>query len=204
MVTLQPRERRLLLIAATVGVVVLGYWFVVEPFMIRRERVRELIQSREALLARQDRLLARRERFLVEERELREEIARRRQRLLPGDKAPLAASELQKLVKTTAQETGVEVRSERTLPTTERGGYLEVPVEVTLSGPIRALVSFLHRLEQAPLLVSLQDVKLRVVSVAQPRDILATLALAGYIQTGGEGAAAMGRSETPRRPGTSP
>jgi len=197
--TLQSRERRLLGLAAVVAVAVLGYWFVVEPLMVRRERVRELIQSREAL--RQDRLLTRRERFVAEERELREEVARRRQRLLPGDRAPLAASELQKLVKTTAQETGVEVRSERTLPTTERGGYVEVPVEVTLSGPIRGIVSFLHRLEEAPLLVAIQDVKLRVVSVAQPRDILATLALAGYIPAGADGGPA-GRPEAPRRPGT--
>jgi Tfp pilus assembly protein PilO len=182
-----------------VAVAVLGYWFVVEPLLIRRERVRELIQSRETLLARQDRLLARRERFAVEERDLRAEVARRRQRLLPGDRAPLAASELQKLVKATAQDTGVEVRSERTLPTTEQGGYVEVPVEVTLSGPIRGIVSFLHRLEGAPLLVTIQDVKLRVVSVAQPRDILATLALAGYIPAGADGGTA--RPDAPRRPG---
>jgi len=198
--TLQSRERRLLGVAALVAVAVLGYSFVVEPLMARRERVRELIQSREALLVRQDRLLTRRERLAAEERELREEIARRRQRLLPGDRPPLAASELQKLVKTTAQETGVEVRSERTLPTTERGGYVEVPVEVTLSGPIRGIVSFLHRLEEAPLLVAIQDVKLRVVSVAQPRDILATLALTGYIPAGADGRAP-GRPEAPRRPG---
>ena len=45
---------------------------------------------------------------------------------------------LQKLIKTTAQETGIEVRSERILATVERGGYAEVPVEVTLAGPVRS------------------------------------------------------------------
>jgi Tfp pilus assembly protein PilO len=198
--TLQSRERRLLGLAAVVAVAVLGYWFVVVPLMDWRESVRKGIESKGARLVLHDRLLTRRERLVAEERELREEVARRRQRLLPGDRAPLAASELQKLVKTTAQETGVEVRSERTLPTTERGGYVEVPVEVTLSGPIRGIVSFLHRLEEAPRLVTIQDVKLRVVSVAQPRDILATLALAGYIPAGADGGAA-GRPEAPRRPG---
>ena len=61
-------------------------------------------------------------------------------RLLAGDKAPVAASELQKLVKTTAQEAGIEVRSERILAPVDRGGYAEVPVEMTLSGPIRGLI----------------------------------------------------------------
>jgi len=119
-----------------------------------------------------------------------------------GDKPPLAASELQKLVKSTAQETGVEVRSERILPTTERGGYVEVPVEVTLSGPVRAVVLFLQRLEAVPVQVSVQDFKLRVVSVAAPRELLATLAVTGYIvsSTAGEGES-RGRSEPRRGPG---
>jgi hypothetical protein len=87
--------------------------------------VQSLITAREELLARQERLLARRDRYAQEQQALQAEIAERRTRLLPGDKAPVAASELQKLVKTTAQETGVDVRSERfsrpsTAPATSR------------------------------------------------------------------------------------
>lgn len=201
MAQLQRRERRLLIVAGVVVVLVMGYWYVVEPLMERHQRVEVLLESREAQLWRQERLVARRERYAQDERALREEIERRRARLLAGDKPPLAASELQNLVKTTAQETGVEVRSERVLPTTERGGYAEVPVEVTLSGPIRSIVSFLHRLEAAPVLVTMQDVKLRVVSVGAPRELLATLALAGYIATSNEGGAGGGRGEPARRPG---
>jgi Tfp pilus assembly protein PilO len=143
--------------------------------------------------------MERRERYLQEVEELRAEVERRRARLLPSDKAPLAASELQNLVKKTAQDTGVEVRSERVLPPNERGGYTEVPVEVTLSGPVRAIASFLHRLEATPVLVAVQDVKVRVVSVGAPRELLATLAVAGYIATGAD--TAPRRTEPARRPG---
>jgi general secretion pathway protein M len=201
MAPLQPRERRLLALGALVAAAVLGYWYVVEPLGSRHERVQTELAVRQARLERQQRLVERRDRYAHEERELRTEIERRRARLLPGDKPPLAASELQKLVKSTAQETGVEVRSERVLPTSERGGYTEVPVEVTLSGPIRAIVSFLHRLEAAPVLLSVHDVKLRVVSVGAPRDLLATLAVAGYITTGAETAPGPARAEPGRRPG---
>jgi len=198
---LQPRERRLLLIGALIAAAVLGYWQIVEPLMARHQEVTSLIAAREELLARQQRLVARRERYAREEKDLRAEIAHRRARLLSGDKAPLAASELQNLVKTTAQETGIEVRTERILPTTERGGYVEVPVEVTLAGPIRSIVGFLHRLEAAPVLLSVHDLKLRVVSVAATREILATLALTGYMATTQDGEAPAGRAEPGRRPG---
>ncbi|HEV8307658.1 MAG TPA: type II secretion system protein GspM [Methylomirabilota bacterium] len=185
--TLRPRERRLLIIGGIAAAVVLGYMYVVEPLVARHERVRTLIASRENLLTRQQRLVARRERFVQERKALQAELTQRRARLLPGDKPPLAASELQKLVKATAEDTGVEIRSERILPTTERGGYAEVPVEVTLSGPIRSIVSFLYRLEGVPVQVSVQDLKLRVASIGAPREILATLALTGYIATGSPG-----------------
>jgi Tfp pilus assembly protein PilO len=184
-----------------VAVGVLGHAYLLEPLLGRRDRVEQLIEAREAVLARQERLVARRARYEEEDQQLRAEIQARRARLLPGDRPPLAASELQKLVKSTAQDTGVEVRSERILPTVDRSGYTEVPVEVTLSGPIRALVGFFHRLDAAPVLLSLQDVKIRVVSVGAPRELLATLTLAGYIGAGGEVPPASGRGEPPRRPG---
>ena len=81
----------------------------------------------------------------------------------------MAASELQKLVKTTAQEAGIDVRSERILAPVDRGGYAEVPVEVTLSGPIRGLTAFLHRLEDAPILLAVTDLKVRAPATGASR-----------------------------------
>jgi Tfp pilus assembly protein PilO len=201
LVRLQPRERRLLIIGAIAAAVILGYLYVIEPLLARHENVQALTASREGLLARQERLVARRDRLGQERQALQAEIAQRRGRLLPGDRPPLAASELQKLVKTTAQDTGIEVRSERVLPIVERGGYNEVPIEVTLAGPIRGLVTFLQRLEAVPVQISIHDLKLRVVSVAAPRDLLATLAVTGYIATSTGEAESRGRTEPRRAPG---
>src|SRR5262249_48171040 len=150
--------------------------------------------------ARRRRLVARHDRYGQERDALQTEIAERRTRLLPSDKPPLAASELQKLIKLFAQDSGVEVRSERMLPVADRGSYIEGPVEVTLPGRIRSLVQFLGRLEAAPVQVSVQDLKIRVVSVAAPRELLATLAVTGYIASGGD-AEPRNRGESRRGPG---
>jgi Type II secretion system (T2SS), protein M subtype b len=66
----------------------------------------------------------------------------------------------------------------------ERAELLEIPIEVTVSGEVRQLLDLLARLESTPKLLSVQDLKLRVVNVAQPREILATLTLSGYIMPG--------------------
>ncbi len=203
MIRLQPRERRFVLGGMVVVAVVLGYTFAGD-LLERQDQRRTRIAAGEERLAQRQRLVARRELYRRQLQALEAEITQRRVRLLPGDKPPLAASELQKLVKTTAQETGVEVRSERVLPTAERGGYAEVPVEVTLWGPIRPIVAFLHRLEGTPVLLGVSDLKLRVASVGTPRELTATLALSGYIATAGgpEGDTRPGRTEPARKPGS--
>jgi Tfp pilus assembly protein PilO len=181
MPALRSRERRLLTLAGVIGIGLAGYLYVAEPLMERHDATRDLVVARRGLLSRQERLVARTAAYEAELEVLRAEIARRRDRLLAGDKAPVAASELQKLVKTTAQEAGIDVRSERILAPVDRGGYAEVPVEVTLSGPIRGLTAFLHRLEAAPTLLALTDLKVRAPAMNAVRDLSATVALSGFI-----------------------
>src|SRR6185295_1302790 len=97
MPALRPRERRLLILAGLLALGVAGYVYVVEPLIEAHAATRELVVARRGLLARQERLLTRSDAYGKELAELRAEIDRRRQRLLAGDKAPVAASELQKL-----------------------------------------------------------------------------------------------------------
>jgi Tfp pilus assembly protein PilO len=198
MPALRPRERRLLVLAGLLGIGVTGYVYVAEPLMEMHAATRERVVARRGLLVRQERLVTRSEAYAGELEALRAEIAKRRRRLLAGDKAPVAASELQKLVKTTAQETGIEVRSERILASVDRGGYAEVPVEVTLSGPIRGLTTFLHRLEETPVLFALTDLKVRAPATGTARDLSATIALSGFIP------AAVGSSTQPRPTNVAP
>ena len=181
MAALRPRERRLLLVAGLLTLGVVGYIYVVEPLIEAHAATRDLVVARRGLLARQQRLVIRTDAYRRELAVLQEEIGRRRARLLAGEKAPVAASEIQKLVKSTAQESGIEVRSERILAPVDRGGYAEVPVEVTLSGPIRGLTAFLHRLEGAPILLALTDLKVRAPATGGARDLSATIALSGFI-----------------------
>jgi Tfp pilus assembly protein PilO len=198
MPALRPRERRLLVLAALLGIGVTGYVYVAEPLIEMHAATRDLVVARRGLLARQERLVARSEAVGRELGALQAEIARHRGRLLTGDKAPVAASELQKLVKTTAQEAGIEVRSERILAPVDRGGYAEVPVEVTLSGPIRGLATFLHRLEETPILLALTDLKVRAPTTGMSRELSATIALSGFIP------AAAGPAPQPRPASTVP
>jgi len=93
----------------------------------------------------------------------------------------VAASELQKIVKDMAAQARTEVRSERILPPADRGELLEIPVEIAVACEIRQLVDLLARLDSAPKLLPVQELKIRVVNMTQPKDLLVTLTVSGFL-----------------------
>jgi Tfp pilus assembly protein PilO len=181
-----------------VGTIVFGaYLVVVEPLMNRNAELAQIVPVREATLERRRQLVAQRDRVAAEQQALASRLEAESARLLPGATAPLAASELQKLVKEVAEGASVEVRSERVLPTVDMAGLLEVPIEIAVAGSARQTVALLHMLEQTPRLLTLRDVNIRVVAIGQPRDLLTTLTVSGYVLSG----AAVKADEKPAVPG---
>src|SRR5207244_661021 len=81
----------------------------------------------------------------------------------------VAASELQNLVKGMASAAKTETRSERILPTVERGELVEIPVEIAVSGEVRELVDLLNRIDASPKLIRVTDLKIRVMNITQPK-----------------------------------
>jgi len=73
-------------------------------------------------------------------------------------------------------------------------GLQEIGIELTLVGSIRDTVTALARLEGADRLLALRDVKIRVVAAGQPRDLLTTLTVAGYLLPGAKAARAEARA----------
>ncbi len=179
--TVSTRERRLIGLAAAVVALTAGWIFVIEPLRARNRELAELIPAREQVLAKRGDLIAR---SPVLKRDLEETTRRMEQiqaHLLTEAAPPVAASELVKIVKDAAVQAGFDVRSERILAPAARGELLEIPVEITVSGGIRELVSLLLQLEEVGKLLSLQDLKLRVLNVNQPKGLLTTLTVSGYI-----------------------
>jgi hypothetical protein len=164
--------------------VVGGYLLIVEPLMARARSAEATVLSLEEILE------SRRDQILQQAR-LTEELAAvnarlevESVRLLRGPTPALAASELQRLSKELLGGASVEIRSARVLPVSDRQGLQEVAIELAVMGSIRDTVTALSRLERAPQLLVLTDVKIRVVAVGQPRDLLTTVVIAGYLLSG--------------------
>jgi Tfp pilus assembly protein PilO len=197
MAVITRRERSLIGLGVAGAIVFSAYLGVVEPLMNRNTELGELLPAREATLERRRQLVAQRDRVAAEQQALASRLEAEAARLLPGATAPLAASELQKLVKEVAEGASVEVRSQRVLSPVDMAGLLEVPIEIAVAGSARETVALLHLLEQTQRLLTLRDVNIRVVAVGQARDLLTTLTVSGYILPG----SAVKPDEKPAAPG---
>jgi Tfp pilus assembly protein PilO len=178
---LSRRERIIGIIGLVALVTILGWEYGVGPALERSRTAARLGPARRDVLARRHDLLARKPAIARELEVTNQRLAELSGRFLPGATPAVAASELQKLVKDLAVTAKTEVRSERILPAVERGELLEVPIEVTVSGEIGDLVTLLRQLDATPRLLSIQDVRIRVVNVSQPRELFTTLTLSGFI-----------------------
>jgi Tfp pilus assembly protein PilO len=181
MATLSPRERGLIGIALIAVVVTAGWLFVVEPVRARHREMADLVPAREQVLVKRRDLIARGPALEKERADTAQRVEQAGTRLLAAAAPPVAASELVKIVKDAAAEARLEVRSERILPPAAQGELLEIPVEITVSGGIRELVGFLYQLEDVRKLLALRDLKIRVVNLSQPKDLLTTLTVSGFI-----------------------
>ena len=181
MATLTRRERVIVGAGAVVALAVGGYLFLVEPLLTRARDAEAMVPAREATLERRRLLVSQRPRLAADLAAVTERLETESARLLRGPTPPLAASELQKLVKELLPSGGVEVRSERVLPPADHQGLQEIGLELTLVGSIRDTVAVLARLERTDRLLALKDVRIRVVAPGQPRELLTTLTVAGYL-----------------------
>ena len=181
MPTLSPRERIVVGAGAVVALLIGGYLFIVEPIMSRSRSAEATVPMREETLERRRQQIGQKARLTEEMASVNQRLQAESRRLLRGPTAPLAASELQQLVKDSIGAASVEMRSERVLPVSDQQGLQEVSIELAFMGSIRETVTALAALERSRSLLVLKDLKMRVVSVGQPRELLTTMVVAGYL-----------------------
>ena len=177
-----PRERFIIASAVVIALLIGGFIFVVEPIRARNATTAELVPVREEVLARRRALVARKPAVAADIQAIDQRIDQLSSRFLTAATPAVAASELQNIAKEMTTAAKTETRTERIMPPVERGELLEIPIEISISGEVRQIVEMLDRLERAPKLLRVNELKVRVMNVAQPKELLATMTLSGFIR----------------------
>lgn len=176
------REIRLLGVALLALFIFFTHEHLIDFFYYRPLRVRaQLLDERNNLENAQLTIQAR---SRIESRlaKRRLEVERLNRRLLPGDKPPVAAARLQRIIEEIAEETHVDISRQRIVKPTEHRLLLEVPVEVVFRCDVGALKDFLYRIESHPMLLTLPKWSIRVLNQKNPKEIQVNMTIAGFIK----------------------
>ena len=171
-----------------------GKWLVI-PFLEFESGAADRIESRMKTLEQYGEYVARKTPLLEEQRELEAALGEYRAALLPSDKPPLAAADLQTRLKALAARAGLNIVSEKILDHREKGAFIEIPLQIVAKGSIANLRDFIVLLESADVLIEIEEINLRALSRRQPprgratggkgEEVQATMTVAGLISSGG-------------------
>ena len=180
--SLSARERNIVASAILLALAIGGWLFIVEPIRARNESTAELLPVRADVVARRQELVGRKAAIAAELQAIDQRIEGLSTRFLVAAAPAVAASELQNIAKEMTTAASTETRTERILPPVERGDLLEIPIEIAISGEVGQIVNLLDRIEHAPKLLRVNELKVRVMNVSQPKELLATMTLSGFIR----------------------
>lgn len=187
------RERRLLIGAAVLLVIYLGARPILGRVTVIGPQSGRLLAEKMKVIAAYRQAVGRESSLASEAAALGAEISAFEGALLPGATPPLAAADLQTLLKQFSDRAGLKIQSEKILPHVKRDFYLEIPVQIVANGEIRNLKDFLVAVDSSKLFMVVKDVSLRTVKrrqfVAETRqyaeinDIQASMTLVGLIRS---------------------
>jgi hypothetical protein len=102
--------------------------------------------------------------------------------LLMGDKPPVVAAEIQRILKSIAKPLRIDIKSERALNPVENGLYIGIPVEIGFTASTEKLKDMLYKIKTSRLILSVTTIKIRVTNVKNPEDVYTTLVVKGLIK----------------------
>jgi len=163
-------------------VVFLSVKYVIDPFIDRQRSVREEIPVRIQQLQKYRQFVAGKSRADEYLKRIRALSQRSAQKMLPGATPPLAAANLQDILKTLSAKNLISIKSEKVLDTKPLDSFQRIPVQIEFTSTITSLNDFLYDIEAYEKLLFVDDLTVRVTSRRNPRDVRATLVVTGLMK----------------------
>jgi len=179
-VKINRREKRFLIIGGIIALLIITFyifsWY--KDFM---GSLGDVSYTKSAVLEKQLAKLSESDMLRKRAVSVKQDFERLKQMLLKGEKPPVAAAELQRVLKEMASTLIIDVNLERTLKPVNTGFFLGIPVEIGFVTTTEKLGSMLYMIRRSPFLLTVSEMKVRVTNINNPLNINVTLQVMGFI-----------------------
>ena len=189
---LSRRERGLVGATLAILILLLARYFIIGPYLERREWVTSQLELQPQLLEKNQRYLARKDEFAAGLEAARNEIKAREPKLLTGDTPSVSASDLQDTVQNLAVKGGTQVITTRVLNPETVGSFAKIAIQMEIGGQIDQIANLMRAIDTSPKLLVVDEINVRSlfrpVGVPQPQaapqvaiqNLRVSLTVAGY------------------------
>jgi len=175
------REKKFLVIGG-IAVIAIILFQAYSWYADYKGRAEEFTSAKSVMLEKQLRRISEKYTFESRLNQLKQELEKQETAILHGDKPPIAAAALSDILRNAAKSSGVNITMERTMNPSDVQYYMAVPVEIGFNATTERLKELLYKVRTAPFLLTVSDLKIRVVNIGNPVDVYASMIVTGYIR----------------------
>lgn len=195
---LSKRERGLGVFSLAIFFLVLGRYFLLSPFLERREWVASQLEIQPQLLEKNLRFLNQKAEIAAALERARNELKAVEPSLISGDTPSVSASDLQQTVQALAAKEGIQVISTRVLNPDTKSPFTRIPIQMEIGGEIGQLVNLIKGIESAEKLLVVDELNIRslfrpvvparpqAAPVPQQPSLRASMTISGFARSGPE------------------
>jgi len=185
---LNPQQRRLAWLVGTGVALLLVYLVIISPLLSLEDSWTQDLARQRQLLVKYQSLIQSKAQVLKANQEMKAALARTESQFLSGSGAAVASAELQEILKNLTRDHGVQLTSTKVMTPREAGIYLEVPVQVQISGNVAQLLTILYHLEHHKKLLFIPDLEINAprwrVGTQTDSPLQVNLVVSGVIKKG--------------------
>ena len=158
---LSKREKGLVALTLLILLSVIARYFLVSPFLERREWVKSQLEIQPQLLEKNLRYIGLKAEIQAGLERSRGELKAVEPSLLSGDTPSVSASDLQQTVQALATKEGTQVLSTRVLNPEAMGTFTKIPIQMEVSGKIEQVANLIKGIESAEKLLMVGELNIR-------------------------------------------
>jgi len=175
------REKKFVIIGG-IAVLFIVIYFIYGLYSDNKQLAFDYSDTRVMILQNQLNKIAKSEKLQKQLDDIERELEKQEKLFLKGNKAPVAAAELQKTLKDISSSLNIDIKLERALSTLKSDHYTGIPVEIGFTASNAKLNNLLAQLRKSAFLLVVSGMKVRVTNISKPEDINVTLVVTGFIR----------------------
>lgn len=173
-------REKLFVLAGILAVGYFGYTYFLEPFLEKQRQIERELKATSEILARYKQMVAEKSELESAIKATEAQLKELDARLLTGQEPPLAASELQKLLKDITTKVGIEIQRENPNKKPEDiKMYFKVPVNIQFTTDLSKLIQFLYEVENHTKLLKITEMQVQVRDEVNAKFIFVDLTIVG-------------------------